>query len=404
MMTLNYQKKWFVLLFLGFSSGVPLALTGSTLQAWLASEKVDLTVIGIFSAVGLPYSLKFLWSPFIDRYTLPFMGRRRGWIMIFQILLVLSILMMGALNPTHSPFGLALLAIIVAFFSASQDIVVDAYRTELLTLKDCGIGNAFFTLGYRVAMFFSGAIALMLADYFSWFKVYSIMAGSMLVGVLTHFFSFEDAQHQESPRSLREAVVAPLYDFFRRKNVVTLLSFMTLYKLDVVFAVALMTPFMLDLGFTKTEIGAVAKGFGLIATLLGVFVGGYGLSRFGIKKSLFSFGFLQGISGFSFFFLAKLGHHYPMMVVTISVENFFSGMGTAAYSAFMMSLCNPQYTATQFALLTSLMALSRNLIGIPTGFFAKHLGWENYFLLSIFFMIPGLVFLKKYDQWMKKTL
>lgn len=402
------NRRMLTVLLLGFSSGVPLALTGGTLQAWMATEKVDLTVIGIFSLVALPYTLKFLWAPLMDEFTPRFLGRRRGWILITQLALILAISSMSFFSPAQTPATLAALAFLVAFASASQDIVVDAFRTELLVPAEFGAGAAMTNLGYRVAMLFSGAIAFIMADHLPWHTVYLIMAASVGVGVLTTLFlAPEPKLDPKTKKSLRThhwktAILEPFLEFFRRPGVADLVLFIIIYKLDVVVATFLMTPFMMELGFTKTDIGTVTKGFGLVATIIGTFAGGALLNRIGLHKALVSFGILQAVSGICFFILAKVGHHYPMMVTTIAVENFCSGMGNAAYAAFLMSLCNPRFTATQFALLTSLMALTRTLAGVPTGWMAKSLGWEAYFLISIFMGIPGLLLLFRYPRWVSK--
>jgi MFS transporter, PAT family, beta-lactamase induction signal transducer AmpG len=398
------NRRMLVVFLLGFSSGIPLALVGGTLQAWMASLKIDLTLIGIFSLVGLPYTLKFLWAPIMDRYVPPFLGRRRGWIIVSQLALVFTLIGMAFCDPVQNTALLAMLAVFVAFSSASQDIVIDAYKTEILEKSEFGVGAATATLGYRLAMLFSGAVALILSDHMSWTSVYLFMAASIGIGIITTLLSEEPSASATVPKTLKEAVVAPFLEFFKRKKVVELLTFIIVYKMDVVVAVALMTPFMMELGFSRTDIGAVTKGFGLVATLVGTFVGGALLSRIGIKKSLWLFGILQGISGICFYLLAKMGHNYPMMVTAIAAENFFSGMGTAAYAAFLMSLCNPKFTATQFALLTSLMALTRTLAGAPTGWLAKSVGWETYFIISILLMIPGLLLLTRFDAWMKQEL
>lgn len=401
LLSLFTHSRMLTIFLLGFFSGLPLALTGATLQAWMSSRKMDLTVIGIFSLVALPYTLKFLWSPFLDRYALPFLGRRRGWIFFSQMALVVSIGTMAFCDPAESPALIAILAFLVAFFSATQDIVIDAYKVEILEEKEFGVGAATANFGYRLAMLFSGAFALILADHFPWRTVYLIMAAPYLLGIWIISVAPESQKSIKAPRSLREAVIEPLFDFFNRKGVLELITFIIIYKLDVVVAMALMTPFMLELGFTKTDIGAVTKGFGLIATIAGTFVGGAWLTRLGIYRSLWIFGILQGISGLCFYLLAHLGHHYPMMVATIAAENFFSGMGNAAYTAFLMSLCNPRFTATQFALLTSLMALTRTLAGAPTGWLAKAVGWETYYLIALFLAIPGLLLLTRLKRWMK---
>jgi PAT family beta-lactamase induction signal transducer AmpG len=251
-------------------------------------------------------------------------------------------------------------------------------------------------------MLFSGAFALILSDHLPWRTIYLLMASLIGLGLITTFLAPEPHSNASVPQTLQEAVVKPFVDFFSRKKVFDLIGFIILYKLDVVFTLALMTPFMMDLGFSKTDIGVVTKGFGLLATLVGTFAGGLWMGKLGIKKSLWIFGLLQGFSGLCFYFLARLGHSYPMMVLTITAENFFSGMGNAAYSAFLMSLCNPQFTATQFALLSSLMALTRTLAGAPTGWIAQTVGWESYYLISLFLMVPGLLLLTRYDAWLNE--
>jgi MFS transporter, PAT family, beta-lactamase induction signal transducer AmpG len=392
-----------VVLFMGFSSGIPLGLTGGTLQAWMASENVDLTVIGVFSLVGLPYSLKFFWSPLMDRSVPPFLGRRRGWVLITQICLILAISALAFSNPVTAPGALATMAVLVAFFSASQDIVIDAYRTEVLKPEELGAGSGVYIMGYRIAMLVSGALALILADHLPWRVVYLIMASVMLIGVITTILAPEPKTDAKPPKTLSEAVARPVIEFFKRRGVFEILIFILIYKLDVVMAMAMTTPFMLQIGFTKTDIGAVTKGFGMVATIIGTLTGGALMTRLGLYRSLWLFGILQGLSGLSFTLLAHLGHHYPMMVTAITVENFCSGMGTAAYSAFLMSLCNKRFTATQYALLSSLMALSRVIAGTPTGYLAKTIGWEHYFLIATFIAIPGLLMLTRYQTWIKSV-
>lgn len=393
------KRRMLPILLLGFSSGLPIALIGSTLQAWLATEKVSLAVIGIFSLVNLPYNFKFIWAPFMDRFQIPRFGRRKGWIILTQVCLILTLSGMAFCNPVQTPILIGIIALFVAFFSASQDIVVDAFKTEILMPSEFGTGAAVANLGYRVAMLFSGAFALILSDHMSWRLIYLLMAAFMSVGLVATLLTHEPPAKSALPKTLKEAVIEPFLEFFRRRGSFELVSFIILYKLDVVFALALMTPFFMSLGFSKTDIGAITKVFGLIATLSGTFAGGVWLSRLGIRKSLWTFGILQGISGLCFYELAKLGHHYSMLVITIAAENFFSGMGNAAYFAFMMSLCNPKFTATQFALLTSLMSVTRTLAGTPTGWLAQSVGWESYFLISISLALPSLLLLTRFKNW-----
>jgi PAT family beta-lactamase induction signal transducer AmpG len=398
------SPRLFWVLLLGFSSGIPLALTGTTLQAWMATEKIDLTIIGVFSLVGLPYSVKYLWAPVMDRFIPPFLGRRRGWMLVTQLGLVLAIAAMAFSDPAGATTLFAVLAFLVAFVSASQDIVVDAYRTEVLEPLELGPGAGVHIMGYRIAMLTSGAIALILADRLPWKTVYLLMAGSLLVGVVASILSPEPALKEKPPASLKEAVVEPFLEFLSRRGAVGILLFVILYKLDVVMATALTTPFMLELGFTKTDIGAVTKGLGMAATIVGTLAGGAVVARMGMKASLWIFGILQSVSTLAFLVLARLGHHYPAMVAAIGLENLCSGMGTAAYAAFLMSLCNKRFTATQYAILTSLMAITRVIVGAPTGYLAKTYGWEIYFLVSMVAAVPGLLLLLQYSRWTATSL
>lgn len=392
-----------VVLLTGFSCGVPVGLSGGTLQAWMASEQIDITLIGIFSLVGLPYTAKFLWSPIIDRYLPPFLGRRRGWILIAQFLLVIGISFMAITDPVINTSQMAIIALLVAFFSASQDIAVDAYRTEVLKSDELGPGASLYIMGYRIAMIFSGAIALILADHMPWKTVYFIMAIVMGVSTIVTYYAPEPELIEKPPKTLGDAVILPFVEFLKRKGAFEILAFIVFYKLDVAIAMALATPFMLELGFTKTDIGAVMKGFGLFASIIGSLVGGGLMLKMGMRMSLWVFGLAQGISGASFMLLAHLGHNYSMLIIAVTVENICSGMGTAVFSAFIMSLCDKRFTATQYALLTSFMALTRVVVGAPTGYLAKAVGWEMYFLVSILSAIPGLLLLLRYPTWQNRN-
>ena len=391
--------KMFIVLILGFASGLPLGLTGGTLQAWMKTENIDLATIGLFSLVGLPYTLKFLWSPLMDRYVPPLLGRRRGWMLLTQIGLVITIIALGLSDPKLTPQYIAFFALCVAFFSASQDIAIDAYRTEVLSEEQLGAGASVYIMGYRIAMIVSGALALILSDHMSWATVYLIMALCMVVGILGSFFGPEPITNEAAPKTLGEAVYKPFTEFFNRVGAIEMLIFILIYKMDVAFAMALTTPFMMELGFSKTDVGAVTKGVGLVATIVGTLMGGALLSKWGIKKSLWVFGIMQALSGFSFFLLARMGHSYPMMMAAICVENICSGLATAAFTAFMMNLCDKRFTATQYALLTSFMAITRIMVQAPSGFIVKSLGWEMYFIVSIIISIPGLLMLTRFDKW-----
>jgi PAT family beta-lactamase induction signal transducer AmpG len=390
-------------MFMGFVSGLPLALTSSTLQAWMVTEGVDLAVIGLFSFVGMPYAFKFLWSPLMDRYAPPalsFLGRRRGWMLATQILLVASISAMAFSSPSQSPSLLALLAMMLAFASASQDIVIDAYRVEILEKNELGAGAGVAIMGYRVAMLFSGAFALFLADHISWRAVYLIMAATMAIGAAITFFAPKPLNELPPPQSLKEAVVEPFKEYFSRVGAIEMLIFMIIYKLDVALTLAMNTPFFLNLGFTKTDIAAVTKLFGMIAVIGGTLIGGALMVRMTMKSALLWFGLAQALSGLTFTALAHYGKNYSLMVAVVFTENFCSGLGNAAFTAFMMSLTNKKFTATQYALLGSFMALSRYMAGAPSGFLAKSLDWEGYFILCTLIGIPGLLMvIFRYDKW-----
>lgn len=381
-----------VLLLLGFSSGLPLALTFSTLQAWMKDAGLDLATIGAITLVGLPYTIKYLWAPLMDRYTPPFLGRRRGWLVITQLALMAGIAFMGSLDPAQQAGALAITAVVVAFLSASQDIVVDAYRADVLQQKELGAGAAVSVLGYRLGMLASGAMALILADHFPWAVVYQIMAGMMAIGLIASLIGPEP-EASGTPKTLAAAVVQPFRAFFSRKAALWLLLFIVVYKLADALAGAMTTPFLLDIGFTKTELGAVNKAFGLAATLLGALVGGALVARFGIYRCLLGFGVLQAVSNFAFMALAMAGPSQAGLIIAVGIENLSGGMGTAAFVAFLMSLTERQYSATQYALLSSLTALTRTLAGAPTGILAAQLGWAEFFGVTVLGALPGLVLL-----------
>ncbi|MBU4288717.1 MAG: AmpG family muropeptide MFS transporter [Proteobacteria bacterium] len=391
-----------VTLLMGFSCGLPLLLTITVLQAWMKEEGVDLTVIGLMALVGLPYTLKFLWAPFLDRYTLPFLGRRRGWLLIAQIFLVVSIAGMGVTDPGNHPWMVAFAALIVTFFSASQDIVVDAYRREDLPDEELGLGASLYVNGYRIGMLLASGGGLILADYVTFAMVYLIMAACMLPGILTTLFAAEPDITAGTPESLKEAIIYPLIDYFKRRGAFWILAFILFYKIGDTMASAMTTPFYLDIGFSKTEIGAVVKLFGFWAIVMGSLTGGVLMLRLGINRSLWVFGFLQAISTAGFALLARIGHSIPALSAVIAFENLSSGMGTAAYIAFMASITNKKFTATQYALLSSLMGVPRVLVSAPTGFLAKSMGWESFFIFCTLIAAPGMLILLKFASWHSK--
>jgi PAT family beta-lactamase induction signal transducer AmpG len=388
-----------VALLMGFSCGLPLLLTMSVLQAWMKEEGVDLTVIGMMALVGLPYTLKFVWAPFLDRYSLPFLGRRRGWLLIAQVALMIAIIGLGLTEPRSNPWIVAFAAFLVTFFSASQDIVVDAYRREDLADEELGLGSSLYINGYRVGMLLASGGGLIMADSMPFSMVYLIMAARMLPGILTTLLAPEPETPAGIPRSLKEAVLNPLVDYFSRTGALWILAFILLYKLGDTMASAMTTPFYLDIGFSKTEIGTVVKLFGFWATIAGGLAGGISMIRLGISRSLWIFGFLQAISTAGFAVLARVGPSVPLLSAVIAFENLSSGMGTAAYAAFMASITNKKFTATQYALLTSLMGIPRVLASAPTGFLAKNFGWELFFISCAVIAIPGMLLLMKFAPW-----
>lgn len=396
------DPKLLVVLLMGFSSGLPLLLIGATLKAWLTEQGIDLKTIGFFSLVGLPYTWKFVWSPLMDRYT-PWLGRRRGWLLISQLGLVISLVLLSTLD-AHSQISLvAGCAFVVAFFSASQDIVVDAYRREILPDHELGLGSSLYVLGYRVAMLVAGAGSLLMADQIPWPQVYWAMAALMLLGMAVAFLCPEPKVDLPPPKSLRESILGPLAEFFKRDGVWTILAFILLYKIGESMATDMFNTFFLKSGFTKTQIATVAKVFGFWATILGGLVGGTLIVRLGNYGALWIFGVLQSLALLLFSVLANVGTSLPMLAAAIGCENFTSGMATTAYVAFMASQTNKRFTATQYALLSSLMGIPRTLFGASTGVLAEMLGWSWYFIACAIFTIPGLLLLFRLRPFLHDT-
>lgn len=404
-----FRKKMMLMLALGFSSGMPLSLTGTTLAAWMVAEGVDIRTIGLYSLVGLPYAFKFLWSPLMDRYVPPFLGRRRGWTIVTQIALAATISAMGFFNPASMPVMVALMAVTVAFFSASQDIVLDAYRTEYLNPEERGAGSGTWIMGYRLAMLVSGALALVISDHLPWRLVYLIMGATMMIGCGAILLSPEPLDEKKTnpgrlvfsaPKSLYEAAVEPFLDFFKRPGAIEVLLFVVLYKIGDIAATQMTTPYILQhIGFTRTELGAVYKGFGMVATIIGALIGGALMTKMRLKSSLLIFGILQGMATTTYILLEFTGRQIWALAVVIGAENFAAGMGMAAYTALLMALCNTKFTATQYALLSSLMAVSRYTVGAPTGYVADAVGWTTFFLFCAALALPGLLLLLRYDRW-----
>lgn len=379
------------MLFLGFSSGLPLALTSGTLQAWLTVAGIDIRTIGIFALVGLPYTFKFLWSPLMDRFVPPWLGRRRGWMIISQFCLMVAIGAIAAISPNELLWLLGVLAFMVAFLSASQDIAFDAYRADILRPSERGLGAALSVFGYRVAMLVSGALALITAERIGWQSTYLVMAVLMTVGMVTTFLSLEPEGVAETPKTVTSAIVDPLREFLARRAALSLLLLIVLYKLGDAFAGTLTTAFLIrGLGFSVSEVGVINKGLGLIALLLGALSGGALMVRLRMYQSLLWFGLLQAITNLGFMALAVVGKDYLGMALVVALENFAGGMGTAAFVALLMALCDHRFTATQFALLSALAAIGRVLVGPASGYLVEAIGWTDFFLLTFFSALPGL--------------
>jgi MFS transporter, PAT family, beta-lactamase induction signal transducer AmpG len=454
------NRKMGPIFLLGFASGLPFLLTGTgrALQAWLKIEGVSDTVIGLFGLAALPYSLKVFWAPFLDRFIPPFLGRRRGWLILTQIALVISILLLSQQEPeslkqlsvasteicansatrglcefgqsfkTLIPSTFFQIALLVAFLSATQDISVDAYRTDVLNPSQMGAGAAFYVTGYRIALVIAGGIALMIADpknpyHWAWPQVYGLMAALMAIGIIATIIAPEPKSYAK-PTTIRDAIVKPFQDFIQRLGwgkLVAVLAFIVLYRYGDALLNAMVVPFLLGASYSQSDIGAIQGFLGILATIAGTIVGGGIFSKIGVNRSLWIFGILQAVSNLAYWLLATLGKSglnvwIPMLkfensmsialvptdfglLTTIFIENFCSGLGTAGFLGFMMTLCNPQFSATQFALLSSLMAVSRDIMASPAGAFSKALGWSHFFLFTILVAIPGLLLLPFFAPW-----
>lgn len=384
------------LLALGFSSGLPLALTSGTLQAWATVEKVSLQDIGFLTLAGTAYTLKFLWAPLVDRFVPPWLGRRRGWVFLTQWLLAASIAAMGLFSPGDQLRAIALLAVWVAFLSATQDIAFDAYSTDVLHHEERAAGAALKVMGYRLAMVVSGGLALIIADqWLGWRATYWLMGGLMALASLATLWAPEPERAPQPPRSLQQAVVEPLREFFDRSGVWLVLLLIVLYKLGDAFAGALSTTFLIrGAGFDVTDVGMVNKVFGLVATIVGALAGGTLMTRLGLYRALMLFGVLQGVSNFGYWVLAVTPPHLYSMATVVAVENLCGGLGTAAFVALLMALCQARFSATQFALLSALSAVGRTYLAGPlTPVLVGWAGWPAFFVMTIAISVPGLALL-----------
>ncbi|WP_442595656.1 muropeptide transporter [Parapusillimonas sp. JC17] len=391
------SRRVFPLLILGFASGLPLALTSGTLQAWATVDNISLQSIGFLTLIGTAYTLKFLWAPLVDRYAPPLLGRRRGWMFLTQLLLAAAIAGMGLFSPSGNLGMLAALAVLVAFLSATQDIAFDAYSTDVLRSEERAAGAAVKVLGYRLAMIVSGGLALVLADqWLGWHNMYFLMGAFMVVCAVATFLAPEPEIIAAAPRSLAVAVVEPLREFFSRRGAITILLLIVLYKLGDAFAGALSTTFLIrGAGFSVSEVGSINKVFGLAATIIGALAGGALMARLGLYRSLMLFGLLQAVSNFGYWVLAVAPPHLYFMALVVAIENLCGGLGTAAFVALLMGLCRREFSATQFALLSALSAVGRTYLAGPfTPPLVESMGWPGFFVLTVLIALPGLVLLR----------
>jgi len=397
------NRRMLICVFTGFSSGLPLYLLLNLLPAWLRTERVDLKTIGFFALIQLPYTWKFLWSPLLDRFALPLLGRRRGWMLVTQLVLLMTIPLFGALHPTQDIWSIVALSTLVAFFSASQDIVLDAFRREILPDPELGLGTSIHVNAYRISSLVPGALALILADRMPWSSVYLITALFMLPGIAMTLAAREPALVRGRPQTLREAVVEPFHEFVTRRGweaAFTVLLFIFLYKLGDSMATALATPFYLDMGFTMTDIGVIAKNAGLWASVVGGLLGGLWMVKIGINRALWLFGVVQIVSILGFAWLAHVQQaDRVLLAFVIAFEALGVGLGTAAFTAFIARTTDPRYTATQYALFTSLAAVPRTVVNASTGWIVERTGWLDFYLLCTVLALPGMVLLLRVAPW-----
>jgi len=398
-----FNRRMLICVFIGFSSGLPLYLLINLLPAWLRSEGVDLKAIGLFALIQLPYTWKFLWSPLMDRFGLPMLGRRRGWMLATQVLLLVAIPVFGMLHPKLDIWTIAYLAAAVAFFSASQDIVLDAFRREILPEAELGLGNSIYVNAYRISSLVPGSLALILSDLLPWSWVFLVTALFMLPGVAMTLLVAEPQLTKGAPKTLREAVIEPFHEFITRngwKDAVLVLLFIFLYKLGDSMSTALATPFYLDMGFTRTDIGVIAKNAGLWASVAGGMLGGLWMVKIGINRGLWLFGVVQLVSILGFALLAWINQPDRLLLAfVIAFEALGVGLGTVAFVAFIARATDPRYTATQFALFTSLAAVPRTVVNATTGWIVAETGWFNFFLLCTLLAVPGMALLLRVAPW-----
>lgn len=396
----------------GFSSGLPLYLLLNLMPAWLRSEGVDLKTIGLFALIQFPYTWKFLWSPLLDRYALPLLGRRRGWMLATQIVLLLLVAVLGLFSPVDDLRSIAVVATLLALASATQDIALDAYRRELLPDAELGLGNSVHVNAYRVAGLVPGSLSLILADHLPWQTVFAVTALFMLPGIVMTL-TIREPVLAVAPRTLREAVVEPFREFIDRagwREAAMILAFIFFYKLGDSMCTALATPFYLDMGFSKSDIGLVAKNAGLWPAVIGGLLGGLWMVRLGINRALWLFGAVQLVSIFGFAWLGGIGRHETIgadelaqLALVIGLEALGVGLGTVAFVAFIARATHPRYTATQLALFTSLAAVPRTFLNSTTGWLVELMGWAPFFLLCALLALPGMLLLLRVAPWHERN-
>jgi len=391
-----------ICIFLGFASGMPLYVLFQLVPAWLRSHEVDLATIGLFALVSLPYTWKFAWSPLMDRFKLPFLGRRRGWALLTQVGLLLSIAALGRFDPSVSLQAIVVTVFVISLFSASQDIVIDAYRRELLADDELGTGTSLFVNAYRVSSLVPGSLALILSDHLPWSTVYWVTAAFMGVGIATTLLIREVSDDALAPGTLREAIIEPFVEFFSRDGFMAglaILAFMFLYKLGDNMATALATPFYLDMGFSRTEIGSIAKVAALWSVVAGGIIGGIAMLKLSINRALWIFGFVQMFTILGYVWLSTAGHHPLGLFVVVSGEYLGVGLGTVALTAYMARETSKAFSATQFALFTSFIAIPRTFANASTGFIIEAIGYTMFFIVCILVAIPGMLLLLKVAPW-----
>jgi PAT family beta-lactamase induction signal transducer AmpG len=394
-----------VVTILGFASGLPFPFISGTLQAWLTYEGIDIKTIGFLTILTFPYSFKFLWSAFFDRYSINKLGRRKGWILICQLSIMAGMALMIMLTPQNlMPF--IIIAIFVAFFSASQDISIDAYRTEIIKPKDRGLAVSFAVTAYRLALIIAGGLCLLMADHVGWKPALMIVTSLLFFGIISTLLANEPVT-VKTPNSLKESFIEPFKDLLKRDKSILILLFIVLYKLGDAYASSLSTAFFIrGVGFSLTEVGTVNKIGGLISTIFGSLIGGILLTRISLYRALILFGIFQALSNLMFMAIAIVGKSLPLFISTVVIENFTGGMGTTAFLALLMGLCNRSFAATQYALLSSLASLGRVIISPTSGFVVENIGWTAFYFITFLVAIPGLFFiipLKNYINSLSKN-